>query len=363
MSRTVRVGITHGDYNGVGYEVTAKALDDERIPELITPVIFGSYTLAQEARNRFGLEMFAPVHVGSAAEARDGQVNVVDVMSAEPRLTPGQPTPASGQAAVEALEAAVEALRRGEIDVLVTAPICKENVQSDGFRFPGHTEYLEDRLGDGAHAQMILFGDNLRVALLSTHLPLSEVPATVTAEAVTEAVTRLDRVLRRDFGIDGPRIAVLALNPHAGDGGLLGHEEEQQIAPAVAECRSKGILAFGPKAADGFFGSGAWRKYDGVVAMYHDQGLAPFKTIVAEKGVNFTAGLPFVRTSPDHGTAFDIAWQGQADPASMRQALYEAVDIYRRRAVYDRASRSPLRRHYTERSADKTVDLTKETTD
>lgn len=364
MSRPIRVGITHGDYNGIGYEIIVKALADERITELCTPVIFGSKSLAEQARIQFAPEEFSFTTVEVAADADDGRINLVDVTDEEPELQPGVPTPESGNAAVVALDAATQALRDGDIDVLVTAPICKENAHNDEtFPYPGHTEYLEDVLGDGAKALMILFSDEMRVALLTTHLPISAVAAAVTQERIIDTVTQLNDTLRRDFAIDGPRIAVLALNPHAGDGGLLGSEEQEIIIPAVEECRRNGILAFGPKAADGFFGSGMWRNFDGIVAMYHDQGLAPFKMVAGSAGVNFTASLPFIRTSPDHGTAFDIAWKGKADETSMRQAIYNALDLYRHRAIYNRASRSPLRRHYTEKGADKTVDLTKETDD
>ena len=274
---------------------------------------------------------------------------MVEVAPEVPEHTPGQPTQASGKSAVAALEAAVEALKNGEIDVLVTAPISKEAVQSDEFRFPGHTEFLEARAGEGAKSRMILFDDYVRVALVTTHLPVSKIAQAITKEAVAEAISSLNQSLRRDFGFERPRIAVLSLNPHAGDGGLLGDEEQTQIAPAVKEARETGILAFGPFAADGFFGLGDYRHFDGVVAMYHDQGLAPFKALAGEHGVNFTANLPIIRTSPDHGTAFSIAWKGEADPTSMREAIYKAIDIFRRRADFTEASSNPLRKHVAEK--------------
>ncbi len=362
MSKPIKVGITHGDYNGISYEIIVKALADERITELCTPIIFGSKALAAQACTQFAPEEFAFTTVKSASDAADGQVNLVDIMEQEPELQPGVPTTDSGKAAVAALNSATQALRDGHIDVLVTAPICKENAHNEEtFPYPGHTEYLEAALGEDSKALMILFNDKMRVALLTTHIPVSEVSRAVTQERIIDTVTRLNDTLRRDFAIDGPRIAVLALNPHAGDGGLLGSEEQEIIKPAIEECRRNGILAFGPKAADGFFGSGIWRNFDGIVAMYHDQGLIPLKIIAGNEGVNFTAGLPFIRTSPDHGTAFDIAWKGKADETSMRQAIYEALDLFRNRAIFARASRSPLRRHYTEKGADKTVDLTKDT--
>ena len=349
MSQQIKVGITHGDINGVGYEVTLGALADETMTELCTPVIFGHHALAEKCRRMLGLEDMRLHRVQSAAHAQHGCVNIVEVAQELPELTPGKATEASGKSAVAALEAAVAALKSGDIDVLVTAPISKEAVQGDGFSFAGHTEYLEDRIGDGAKARMILFDDYVRVALVSTHLPISKVAAAVTPQVLDEAIRSLHRSLVRDFAFDRPRIAVLSLNPHAGDGGLLGTEENDIIAPAVACAMGKGILAFGPFAADGFFGTGAYRKFDGILAMYHDQGLAPFKTLAGERGVNFTAGLPYVRTSPEHGTAFDIAWKGMADPTSMREAIYKAIDIFRRRAAYEEASSNPLKKYITEK--------------
>lgn len=349
MLRPIRVGITHGDMNGIGYEVILKALEGEGITELFTPVIFGFYSVGEKCRKQLGMEDMRLSRVGSAAAAKEGQINIVEVAPETPELSPGNITPEAGKAAVAALEAAVGSLKKGEIDVLVTAPICKENVQGESFHFPGHTEYLEDALGEGAKARMILFDDELRVALVSTHLPISEVAGAVTKESVGEAIISLNHSLRRDFGIVRPRIAVLSLNPHAGDGGLLGKEEQEIITPVIKERRDEGITVFGPFPTDGFFASGDYRKFDGIVAMYHDQGLAPFKTLAGERGVNFTAGLPFIRTSPDHGTAFSIAWKGLADPTSMREAIYKAIDLYRRRAVFDEASANPLKKYSTDK--------------
>ncbi|MBD5309528.1 MAG: 4-hydroxythreonine-4-phosphate dehydrogenase PdxA [Bacteroides sp.] len=349
MSRIVRVGITHGDMNGIGYEVILKAIGAEGMTEICTPVVFGFHSVAEKCRKQLGMDELRLFRVPSAEAAQDGRVNVVDVASNVPELTPGVITPEAGEAAVAALEAAVEALKEGNIDVLVTAPICKENVQSDAFHFPGHTEYLEEKIGEGAKARMILFDDLLRVALVTTHLPIAKVAESITAESVGEAIDSLDQSLKRDFGIVRPRIAVLSLNPHAGDGGLLGTEEKEIIEPVIMGAREKGVLAFGPFPTDGFFAQGDYRKFDGIVAMYHDQGLAPFKTIAGEHGVNFTAGLPFIRTSPDHGTAFGIAWKGEADPTSMREAIYKAIDLYRRRSIFDEASANPLRKFVSDK--------------
>lgn len=360
--RPIRVGITHGDTNGISYEIILKTLADERMPELCTPVLFGSSRLIAYFRKMFDIEMqnFHPAR--DLSDIRDGHLNVINITPDEIKVELGQPTEESGAAALLSLEKAVEALRNGDIDVLVTAPINKKNIQSDTFRFHGHTEYLQDRLGgEGNEALMVLFNDDLRVALVTTHLPIREVADAITREKVVKTITGMAETLTRDFAIGRPRIAVLSLNPHVGDEGLLGSEEKDIIIPAMEDAEAKNVLAFGPFAADGFFGSDAWRHYDGVVAMYHDQGLIPLKTIAGNRGVNFTAGLPFVRTSPDHGTGYDIAGKGTADESSFREAIYKAIDLYRNRAAHDRAAANPLRRQYVEKGADKTVDLTKET--
>ena len=345
----VRVGITHGDINGVGYEIILKAVGDEGVTDLFTPVIFGVPAIAEKAKvftENPGLQLNV---VSDASEARDGKINIVKLNGPEPHLSPGEVKEDAGRSAVEALESAVEALQSGDIDVLVTAPISKEAVQSENFHFPGHTEYLTDRIGEGNEAQMILCNDTLRVALLTKHIPISKIAENITKENVTEAIEKLASTLKKDFGIVRPRIAVLSLNPHAGDGGLLGSEEEEIIKPVLKDLQHKGVLAYGPFPSDGFFGHAGYKKFDGILAMYHDQGLAPFKTIATNGGVNFSAGLPFVRTSPDHGTAFDIAWKGEADATSMRDAIYMAIDIFRRRSTYEEASANPLQKHVHER--------------
>ncbi len=349
MSQPIRVGITHGDINGIGYEVILKALDGEGMTEICTPVLFGYHAVAEKCRRQLGMEEMHLFRVPSPSAAQEGKINVVEVGDEVPPLSPGNITPEAGAASVAALDAAVEALKNGEIDVLVTAPICKENVQTGEFHFPGHTEYLEAAIGEGAKARMILFDDNVRVALVSTHLPISKVAEAVTVESVGDAIDSLNATLRRDFGIVRPQIAVLSLNPHAGDGGLLGSEEQEIIIPTILDRREKGVIVFGPYPADGFFALGDYRKFDGIVAMYHDQGLAPFKTLAGERGVNFTAGLPFIRTSPDHGTAFSIAWKGEADPTSMREAIYKAIDLYRRRSAYDESAANPLKKYVSEK--------------
>lgn len=343
MHNPIRVGITHGDFNGIGYEVIVKALAEEEITDICTPVIFGSSELLNAVRKEVAPDTFRFTPVRSAAEAQHNKVNLVDVCRKGLEMTPGHPSKEAGEAAVEALEAACKALEEGEIDLLVTAPINKKTVYSENFPFPGHTEFLEKRLGgEDGKATMILFDDYIRVALVTTHRSLREVPDAITKESVKATVERLDSALRQDFGMDKPRIAVLSLNPHNGDNGLLGAEEIREIEPAIAESVAEGILAFGPFAADGFFGTEDFTKYDGIVAMYHDQGLAPFKALAREYGVNYTAGLPFVRTSPDHGTGYSIAGKNQADPTSMRQAIYQGIDLARNRAHHRKAVANPL---------------------
>lgn len=361
MANNIKVGITHGDYNGIGYEVILKMLDDERIPELCTPVIYGSAKIASLYRKQLGLQGPAPVQIRQADDANPGQYYIINVIGEDAKVETGHPSAEAGQAAFAALERAVADLREGKIDVLLTAPINKATIQSELFTFPGHTEYLETSVGDGEKALMILFNDRLRVALATIHVPLAKVAEAVTKENLIDKIVRFNASLIKDFGIVKPRIAVLGLNPHCGDGGLMGSEEKDIILPAIEECRTRKIHAFGPYAADGFFGSGNFGKFDGVLAMYHDQGLAPFKTIAGGSGVNFTAGLPYVRTSPDHGTGFDIAGQGVASPDSMREALYAAIDIYRNRQNHNERTASPLRRQYVDKSKDNVVlDLSKD---
>ncbi len=366
MNRKIKVGITHGDTNGIGYEVILKMLEDSRIADLCTIVLYGSAKAAAFYRKSGELQPVQLQKIDTAADAHDGVFNIINVVPEDLKIEPGQATEIAGAAAFAALEAAVADLRAGDIDVLLTAPINKHSIQSPTFKFPGHTEYLEASFrsdeNPDSRALMVLCTDELRVALVTTHLPISEVPSAITKEAVLGKIMDFNRSLHRDFGVLAPRIAVLSLNPHAGENGLLGKEEADIISPAIAEAREKKIMAFGPYAADGFFGSENYKKFDGVLAMYHDQGLAPFKALAMDAGVNFTAGLPYVRTSPDHGTGYDIAGKGLADAESMRSALYMALDIFRNRRREDEAHRRPLRKqHYEkEKNSDPTIDLTKE---
>ena len=336
-----KIGITQGDTNGIGWEIILKALADPRMTELFTPVVYGSPKAAAYYRNTVAeIETFSFNPVASAAAARRGKANLV-ACGETADIAPGKPTPEAGRAAVEALCAAMRDLKAGHLDALVTAPFDKETVQADDFRYTGHTEYLAAELE--GEAMMILCSDVLRVGLVTKHIPVSEIARNITKERIVRDLDTLRRALIEDFGIVEPRIAVMALNPHAGDGGLLGREEQEIIRPAIVEAFSKGVLAFGPFAADGLFAGGGYAKYDGILAMYHDQGLAPFKSLSPD-GVNFTAGLSAVRTSPDHGTAFDIAGKDKADPQSMRNAIYAAIDIAEHRRAWAEWTRNPLQR-------------------
>ncbi len=341
----LRIGITQGDTNGVGLEIVIKAFLPEGFTEICTPVVFANKHLFIQTLQLIGETMKFHT-INSASEARPGKINLVNIGpdSMTPRY--GVPDAESGKAAYESLNAACQALEEGFIDAIVTAPISKEAIQNENFKFPGHTEFLEQRFADEnnpeSKALMILFNDELRVALLTTHLPISKVSGEITSEKIISIVKQLDKTLRRDFACDRPRIAVLSLNPHNGDGGLLGEEEASIITPAIKALKDEKILAFGPYPADGFFGSEQWRNFDAVLAMYHDQGLAPFKTIAGTSGVNFTSGLEIIRTSPDHGTAYDIAGQNIADAASMREAINKASDLAERRKRYDEFSANPL---------------------
>lgn len=353
QDKKIRVGITHGDVNGIGYEVLLKALGDTRITELCTPIIYGSAKIAAFYRKGMDLPEFKLFQIDSADRASADQVNIINVVGEDCKVEPGQATPYAGKAALTALERATADLRDGLIDVLVTAPINKHTIHSEEFDFPGHTEYLQEKVGEGRTAMMIMCAEGLRVALVTIHEPVGKITEVINSKLVTDRLIALNRSLVEDFGIHGPRIAVLALNPHAGDAGVIGTEESEIIAPAIAEASKQKVLAFGPYPADGFFGSGAYKKFDGILAMYHDQGLIPFKLLASENGVNFTAGLPYVRTSPDHGTAYDIAGQGKADGQSMREAIYAAIDIYRNRSREAEATANPLRRQNYDKGSDK----------
>lgn len=351
MSEKLKVGITHGDINGVGYEVILKAFEDSTMLDLCTPIIYGSPKVATYHRKAIGCQTNFSI-INHANEASPNKLSVLICVDDEAKVELGQPTEEAGKAALDALERALADYREGLIDVLVTAPINKHTIQADNFHFPGHTEYIQERVGEEQKALMILMRDELRVALVTGHLPVNAIASTITQELIQEKLAIFETSLRQDFLIDKPRIAVLALNPHAGDNGLIGTEEQEIIIPAMAEMKAKGMFCYGPYPADGFFGSDQYTKFDGILAMYHDQGLAPFKALAMEDGVNYTAGLPIVRTSPAHGTAYDIAGKGLASPASLRHAIYVALDVYRNRITDAEAHRNPLRKQYHEKRDD-----------
>ncbi|RHA26466.1 4-hydroxythreonine-4-phosphate dehydrogenase PdxA [Phocaeicola plebeius] len=350
-NRKIRVGITHGDINGVGYEVILKTFSDPTMLELCTPVVYGSPKVAAYHRKAMEIQTSFSI-VNSAEEVQDGRVNVVNCIEEELKVELTKPTPEAGKTALAALERALADYREGLFDVLVTAPINKHTIQSDVFHFPGHTEYIEERVGEGQKALMILLKGDFRVALVTGHVPVRDIAGELTKELIMEKMEIFHRSLKKDFGIDNPRIAVFSLNPHAGDNGLLGTEEQEVIIPAMKEMIARGVQCFGPYPADGFMGSGNYTHFDGILAMYHDQGLAPFKALAMDEGVNFTAGLPIVRTSPAHGTAYDIAGKGIASEDSFRQAVYVAMDVFRNRAWEKEISARPLRKQYYEKRDD-----------
>lgn len=325
-----RIGITLGDLNGVGPEVVIKALSDNRLLNLVTPVIYGSARVIAFYKKLLNIEEFNYTQARGKGQYAPKSINVVNCWEDVIEVNPGKATPETGKASLLALQQACEELKEGFIDALVTGPIDKHSVHSEDFPFKGHTEYLTQFFG-AQESLMFMISDTLRVGLVTEHIPVQEVAAAITKERIEAKLRLMEESLRKDFGISKPRIAVLGLNPHAGDGGLLGQEEEKIIKPVVTEQRNKGKLVYGPYPADGFFAAGSHTKYDAVLAMYHDQGLVPFKTIAFEQGVNFTAGLSVVRTSPDHGTAYTLAGKNSADESSLRHAIYQAHDIFKHR--------------------------------
>ena len=353
-NRKVRVGITHGDINGIEYEVILKTFSDPAMLELCTPIVYGSPKVAAYHRKAMDIQTNFSI-VNSAEDAQDNKLSILACTEDELKVELTKPTKEAGKAALDALERALQDYNEGLIDVLVTAPINKHTIQSESFHFPGHTEYIEERAGEGQKALIILLKDDFRVALVTGHIPIKDVASIITKELIMEKLSIFHHSLKQDFGIDSPRIAVFSLNPHAGDNGLIGVEEREVIIPAIQEMTTKGILCFGPYPADGFMGSGNFCRFDGILAMYHDQGLAPFKALAMDEGVNFTAGLPVVRTSPAHGTAYDIAGQGVAAESSFRQAIYTAIDVFRNRLVEEEIHARPLRKHYYERRDDSDI--------
>lgn len=348
----IRVGVTQGDINGIGYEVILKTLADPRLYEDQAVVIYGSPKVAAYHKKALDLNGVQLTTINSAKEAQVGRVSLINCTDDEVKVELGQSTATAGKASFQALERAVADLKAGLLDVLVTAPINKHSIQSAEFSFPGHTEYLEASLGDGKKALMIMASSLLRVAVVTGHVPLADVPATIDVPLLLQTIKVFNRSLMVDFGIRKPRIAVLGLNPHAGDEGVIGKEDQDVVAEAVRKAQEYKICCFGPIPADGFFGSGEYRKYDGVLAMYHDQGLIPFKVISMEGGVNYTAGLPCVRTSPAHGTAYDLAGQNLASESSFREAYYMACDIFKNRQLHAELTSNPLRKQTVEQAGD-----------
>ncbi len=325
-----RIGITLGDINGIGPEVVIKALADHRIFALFTPVVYGSTRILSHFKKQLNIEDFNYTQVRNKGQYVPKSVNVVACWDDNLELTPGKASKETGKASFTALKQACEDLKEGLLDGLVTAPIDKHSIHSEEFPFAGHTEFLTQFFGSN-ESLMFMVSDSLRVGLVTEHIPVRDIAQALTKEKIESKLRIMDQSLRQDFGIPKPKIAVLGLNPHAGDGGLIGKEDDELIKPILQDLKSKGKLVFGPFPADGFFASGNHKKYDGVLSMYHDQGLVAFKAIAFESGVNFTAGLPIVRTSPDHGTAYGMAGKNIANESSMREALYKACEVIRAR--------------------------------
>jgi 4-hydroxythreonine-4-phosphate dehydrogenase len=340
-SEKIKLGISIGDFNGIGIEIILKTFLDKRMLDFCTPIIFGSAKLITAYKKTMDIDLpFNGIkHINNVVL---GKVNILNLWNEDIEVEHGKPTAISGKYAFKSLEAATEALKQGEIDILVTAPINKDNIQSDEFKFPGHTEYLESQLeGDSL---MILMTDNLRIGLITGHIPVSEISKTITPSLIKSKVSIMYNTLVQDFAISKPKIAILGLNPHCGDHGVIGKEDDEIIRPTIAEIQEEGKLVYGPYAADSFFGSENYKKFDGILAMYHDQGLAPFKTLSFGEGVNFTAGLEKIRTSPDHGTAYELAGKGIANINSFKEAVYTAIKVYSTREEYNDLTKNSLKR-------------------
>lgn len=337
----IKLGISIGDLNGVGGEIVLKTFEDSRMLEFCTPVIFASVKTLNFYKKHFKLSLnFQGVE--SAAEAIDGKINVVNIWKENVEINFGIEDKESGKYAFKSLEAATNSLVADEIDVLVTAPINKNTIQSEDFKFPGHTDYLAKQLkGDSL---MFMISDNLKVGLLTDHVPLKDIASVITPELIVKKIATISKTLKQDFRISKPKIAVLGINPHSGDNGLIGNEDEEILKPTLQKIRDKGDLVYGPYAADSFFGTKNYANFDAVIASYHDQGLIPFKTLSFGEGVNYTAGLRKVRTSPDHGTAFEIAGKDCANINSFKEAVFKALEIYKTREEFKRITRNPLKK-------------------
>ena len=337
----IKVGISIGDLNGIGSEIVLKTFEDIRMMELCTPVVFASAKTITFIKKKLKIEI-AFQGIDEASQAIDNKFNVVNVWKENVNINFGEETPEAGKYAFLSLQAATGALKEGDIDVLVTAPINKHNIQSEEFKFPGHTDYLAKELG--GDSLMFMITDTLKVGLLTDHVAVKDVATAITPQLIEKKIKTIYRTLQQDFRIDQPRIAVLGINPHSGDNGVIGKEDEEIMKPTLEKIRNSGKLVFGPYSADSFFGSGNYKNFDAVVAAYHDQGLIPFKTLSFGNGVNFTAGLSKVRTSPDHGTAYEIAGKNQADHHSFKEAVFKGMDIFRSREEYTELTQNVLKK-------------------
>ena len=339
-AENIIVGISIGDLNGIGSEVVLKTFEDSRMLEFCTPVIFANVKIISAIKKTF--ESTAAIHgIDTLEQIVIGKINVLNVWKEHLELNYGTNDDSLGKYAIKSFIAATKALKEGKIDVLVTAPINKYNIQSDDFKFPGHTDYLNQELT--GNALMFMVQDNLRVGLLTDHIPVNEVASHLTEKLIAQKIETINQSLTQDFSINKPKIAVLGLNPHAGDGGVIGKEDDTLLKPVIKKLFEKGTLVFGPYPADGFFGNSQYEKFDAVIAAYHDQGLIPFKTLSFGNGVNYTAGLDKIRTSPDHGTAYDIAGKGIANHNSFKEAVFLAIDIYNSRNEHSEISNNPLK--------------------
>lgn len=339
--KTLKIGISQGDINGISYEVIIKSLQDNRIFDLFTPILYGSSKILAYHRKALNINNFSMNNIKTPREANHKRANIINCLDDNIRVELGKSTQMAGEASLSSLEKAVEDIKSGAVDILVTAPINKKNIQLKGFDFPGHTEYLKSKFEAG-NVLMLMVSEKLKVGVVTGHIPLKDVAVAITKEAIIKKLRILNKSLIEDFAISNPKIGVLGLNPHAGDNGLIGKEEQEIISPAIEQARNENIMALGPYPADGLFGSDHFSKFDAILAMYHDQGLAPFKSLVFSEGVNYTAGLPIVRTSPAHGTAYDLAGKNKAKADSFRQALYLAVDIYHNREKHKELIKNQL---------------------
>ncbi len=341
MSEKLKIGISIGDVNGIGLEVIIKSLMDNRVLEYFTPIVYGNTKVASFHRKAIGIQDFSFNVINSADQANPKRANMINCWQEDVKITLGEQNEIGGKYAFLSLEKAVDDLRAGVIDALVTAPINKHNIQQEGFNFPGHTEFLQAKT-EAKDVLMFMVADELRIGVVTGHIPVKDIATSISKEAIVEKLKMMNDSLRKDFWIQKPKIAVLGLNPHAGDNGLIGTEDEEIIKPAIQQAAEEGVFCFGPYPADGFFAGDTYSKFDGVLAMYHDQGLIPFKHIASRKGINFTAGLPIVRTSPDHGTGYDIAGKNVASHESFLEAIFAAVHIVERRREQAVLASNPL---------------------